>query len=914
MTKGTPLARQGMKPGMDCRQSPFHACLLAAFVAVAGCQATGGQTLTRGAVFSALLPAGTAAASSSPTALPAQPLPVPQRLLRGEVRVPPAFAGVLGGTLVANAAGGLVGNNAGGLVGNAAGGLVSDAAGRHAASVPRARATREVVTNALAQQPLANVRVALVDARGVTLQDVAGVTLVTRTDAAGRYILPRPPEGRPARLLVGDRGDAAFGRLVAADLASSSSTEADVDLGSTLVARYCLEQYVSDQPDPEAALARVPAAIEADTVARTRAVVADAADLLAERTSLDSRTVALAVDRLQTRHEVVKTSFETLRKLLVVAGLSNLGDGEPATRVALSEVRDLLEAPDGGLYLNCPDDKRIWWLKPDGTLRALVGRVGTATADDTPDIGMVAKMTARPDGSLILLEEDRKAGDIPLLWRLTPRGTLQAIPHGIQGLEAALPLDTDRLLLISTAIDQMATFWELEAGGSPRRLSAVSLAQDWSLSGFPPAITQAALLPDGRVRLATELFMASRVLDIDPRTGTMERWFDGQPHRLPGPILLPDGRVILTEGFEAFRVLERPDTQSALQPLPRQFLLGWTPLLLDGSGRLVLAQDRQVLRLQDGRWSVIAGVGGQPDRETAISARDPRSFSVLPDGRLVIVDGSDLVLQRPGESAIALVPQGKLDPTSQEASNHQALAVVTDPRDGRIFVRANVAGYVSSDGPKDRIYEVAADGKATLRYETTTGIWAMAVGPDGDLYLTEYQFLGPKRVVAIDRNGKAREVMGASAPYFALSRVGFDQDGTLHLEDSTIGSAPDYVRTRKVLPIRDGEVQAALAADAIFPEAVDATGWFYEGLGINEGGLTGWKGDLVRRHRTTGVIEALTGPSGRFFTGSGVDDGVAGARDPVFGPDGDLYFLDMGNRQIKRIPVEALTASASPAP
>jgi hypothetical protein len=291
---------------------------------------------------------------------------------------------------VANAAVGLVGNNSAGLVGHNAGSLIPGANDLVGADAIHGRTIQEAGQGIFAQQPLANVRVALVDARGATLTDGVGVALVTRTDAAGRYTLPRLPEGRPARLLVGDSGDAAFGRLVAADLASSSSSEADVDLGSTLVARYCLEQYVSDQPDPEAALARVPAAIEADTVARTRAVVADAADLLAERTSLDPRTVALAVDRLQTRHEAVKTGFETLRKLLVVAGLSNLGDGEPATRVALSEVRDLLEVPDGSLYLNCPDDKRIWWLKADGTLRALVGRVGTGSAEGTPDIGMAA--------------------------------------------------------------------------------------------------------------------------------------------------------------------------------------------------------------------------------------------------------------------------------------------------------------------------------------------------------------------------------------------------------------------------------------------------------------------------------------------------------------------------------------------
>ncbi|MEB3236361.1 MAG: hypothetical protein VKO64_01890 [Candidatus Sericytochromatia bacterium] len=859
----------------------LRAVILLALVA---CQGGTGQTLARSPVLGGLLPIGTIA---TPTGSESTRESARRGFLAGEVRVPPSFAAVLGGTLVANNAAGLVGNHAGGL-----------------ATAPNPR--RRTQTGSLAQQPLAGVRVALVDVRGNPVLDTDGSAVTARTDATGRYTLARPAENRPARLLVGEDQSTAFARLVAADLNSVSSISADVDISTTLVARYCLDQYLSDQPAPEAALARMPASIEADAVARTQAVIADTADLLADKSRLDSRTVVEAVWRLQARHETVKTGFETLRKLLVVAGLSNLGDGEPATRVALSDVRDMLTAPDGGLYLNCPDDKRIWWLRVDGTLRALVGRVASGDTRVEPEIGMVAKMSAKADGSLILLEEDRKPNDTPLLWRLSPSGTLEAIEHGIVGLEAALPLDGKRLLLISTALDQMATFWELDPGTAPRRLSALSLAADWSLPDYPPAITQAALLPDGRVRLATSLWMSGRVLDVDPDTGAMQRWFDGQPYGLPGPLLTPDGRVVMFDGHNSFRVLSYPEATASAQATPRRFIGNWDPLLVDGEGRLVIAQTRKVERLENGIWSVVAGLDAQQTPDTSAGVREPRSFSILPDGRLVIVDGDDLVLQVPGKSAMPLVPAGSLDPAATESAGYVPKAVVVDPADGRIFVHARDGQDTLGPQHRERIYRVGLDGKAVLQLETERDIWNMAVGPQGDLFVSEYTFLGPKRILAINREGISREVLGDDAPYFGLSRIGFDQDGTMHVENVSYGSGPEYKRTSQVLPVRDGVVQPALPEDAIFPEAVDARGWFYEGLGLNEGGLPGWKGSLVRRHRTTGITEILAGPGGRFFSGTGVDDGVSGARDPVFGPDGALYFLDMGNRQIKRIPAEAL--------
>ncbi|MEB3300314.1 MAG: hypothetical protein VKO21_12630 [Candidatus Sericytochromatia bacterium] len=852
--------------------------LLAAGLLLTGCQGRLGSTVAAGTVFASSNEGG----AQGPIAV-ATPVH-PDRLLVGEVRVPPAFAGTLGGQLVADAAAGLVGHAAGGLT----------------APAGRPRHALKAATT-LVQQAIADVQVALVDARGLAISDEAGRPLITRTDASGRFTLSPPASTRPARLQVGPDPATAFGRLVL-----PGTDRADVDLSSTLVARYCVDQFLSDQPDPERALARLPADVEAATVARTEAVLADTAELLAERDRLDDRTVTEAVQLLRTRHTAVQEQFETVRKLLVVAGLFNLGDGEPATEVALSDVRGLLTAPDGGLYLNCPEDRRIWWLRADGTLKAVVGRVSSDLNVAGPEVGPVAQMWSRPDGSLILLEEDRKADDIPPLWRLTPAGRLEEIPHGLVNLQAAVPLDNRRLLLITTALDQMATCWELEPGGTPTRLSSFSMALDWGLSQYPPAITRAAALSDGRIRLASSVMLHGRVLDVDPRSGKVSRWFEGQVPKLPGPALSPDGSVVYVEGFESFRILNRPDAAADAQPLGRQFFVTWSPLLVDDEGRLVLAHDHVVERLERGEWQHLAGRKDTGARQQVYGALEPRSFTVLPDGQLVIVDGEDLVVQQPGQASRILVAAGEVDPLSPTASAHQPLAVVSDPRDGRLFIRANQANSLGASGPKDRIYEVGPEGSTTLRYETPTAVWDMRIGPEGDLYLSEYAFMGPKRVIALDRQGTVREVLGPDAAYFSLSRVGFDLAGILHVENVSYGAAPDYVRTRQVLPVLDGVTGPALPDSAIFPEAFDAQGWTYEGLGLNEGPMIGWTGSLVRWQRQTGRTEVLAGPGGRFFSGTGVDDGIKGARHPVFGPDGDLYFLDMGNRQIKRIPREAL--------
>jgi glucose/arabinose dehydrogenase len=60
-------------------------------------------------------------------------------------------------------------------------------------------------------------------------------------------------------------------------------------------------------------------------------------------------------------------------------------------------------------------------------------------------------------------------------------------------------------------------------------------------------------------------------------------------------------------------------------------------------------------------------------------------------------------------------------------------------------------------------------------------------------------------------------------------------------------------------------------------------------------------GKVLRYDPDQDGLQTVAGPGGKFFTGSGVDDGLHGPRALVFDAAGNLYFADTGHRQVKRI-------------
>lgn len=64
--------------------------------------------------------------------------------------------------------------------------------------------------------------------------------------------------------------------------------------------------------------------------------------------------------------------------------------------------------------------------------------------------------------------------------------------------------------------------------------------------------------------------------------------------------------------------------------------------------------------------------------------------------------------------------------------------------------------------------------------------------------------------------------------------------------------------------------------------------------------------ELRRDAGSDGPGQVLAGPGGAFFAGSGVDDGLRSILRLAWGPNGDLYLLDGGAKQVKRIPAGQL--------
>jgi hypothetical protein len=129
-----------------------------------------------------------------------------------------------------------------------------------------------------------------------------------------------------------------------------------------------------------------------------------------------------------------------------------------------------------------------------------------------------------------------------------------------------------------------------------------------------------------------------------------------------------------------------------------------------------------------------------------------------------------------------------------------------------------------------------------------------------------------------------------------------DSQGRLLIFGSRKGTAPntfDFGRVFRFTPEAGIEM---LAADVFWPEARNGRGQEVQGFYF----ATPQPPKTIRlRNPATGAVETLAGAGGRFFTGTGVDDGVLKPMHPAFDAEGNLFFLDVDNKQVKRIPASA---------
>ncbi len=336
---------------------------------------------------------------------------------------------------------------------------------------------------------------------------------------------------------------------------------------------------------------------------------------------------------------------------------------------------------------------------------------------------------------------------------------------------------------------------------------------------------------------------------------------------------------------------------------------------------LVLSFDGRLRELQDdGTFRTVAADSSEPgdsgDNGPATEARvnGPNGIATSADGRIAIVDtfnhrirvietdGTISTLAGTGESAVG-------NPTGLAASTPISTpvgAVFSD--DGSLVFGEylnNVIRVVDTDGQISTIAGTArtawkGDGQPAtevqLAYPSSLG-----VGPDGAIYFGE---LLDGRLRRVDPNG----TIGSAGPpdlVAAIVDISSTSDGDLIL---TSGGNP-----RVMLMAPDGSIEVILGYPTYPVAAGDQIGADLAlnvyAVGDQDGGVyvSDTQNNVVLRVSRDGEVTRVAG-NGEFGLdgddGPAVDAQLAGPGNLAVGPDGSLYFVDIGSLRIRRVDAE----------
>ena len=137
--------------------------------------------------------------------------------------------------------------------------------------------------------------------------------------------------------------------------------------------------------------------------------------------------------------------------------------------------------------------------------------------------------------------------------------------------------------------------------------------------------------------------------------------------------------------------------------------------------------------------------------------------------------------------------------------------------------------------------------------------------------------------------------MPLAAGFDEIAKLTFAPDGTL------------WMRARKGIQAKPGRYRIAddgtvteAPADALAPEAEDATGRLYEGDAPTFS-LGNYGDRHIRRSTAGGAPEVVAGAGSGLLGGATLDDSIGWAEDLRFDAAGNLYVRDVLRRQVRRI-------------
>jgi hypothetical protein len=768
--------------------------------------------------------------------------------LTGKVKVPAGIVSDHGGAIISDQGGNIIGNNGGSILGN-------NGASR------RLLATQ-------AQLPYVGATVRLLDAAGQPVPGPDGRPLTATTDAQGAYSFRAT---LPARnLLVDVQLPEGKGSVQA--IAPRATTSVDVDLISTLTTGYILEEYVKTQQDPLATLEKLPADVERETRSKAAAAV-DAASFKA--TALHPADVVKAVDGLRKADASFDAQMETVKKLLIVAGASDLGTGLKALDVTIGQIDDLRFAQDGTAYLLNTQDNRVWKLRKDGTLEVaagdrrppdatdLAGKLPTEANLSHPD-----RIALDPQDHLVIVDArgTYRVGDDGKLARLTDLHAVE-VAAGTNGdlVIATLEDPPDGLPAAFAGAPRMYVFYRLKPGAAPERL--FTQLQDPNDDG-ETTVRLAGLAWDGGNTFYAGVDTGGRSelwrYDFTARAKTVETPSAGK--------LYFDGRhVTYTDAAGAFHAKPLFGAGPVVDvPTPQQ----WSSLLALGPDNLPYAVKFGSLYRLDATGPVrVAGVesgnAGAGGSATVFTFEVLSDSTVDPQGNVYALDT--------GKGGIF-----KVD------ANHQ-ITKFAEPGAGNVqMLHADRQGTLyMSDGDGAKIGRFDAKGTWSALYSVPALITGFDMLADGTGYASNWDTTDRKLRIFRLANGTATPIDEADTRQL----IALDPQGTLW--------AAGGGKLRKW----DGTAWSTVKADDRFT--------FKRLLGTGGGMAIDGKGrlyfadpdtpNLFRYDPAKDQFANVAGPGTARFGGSGTDNSLNQPRTPSFDAAGNLYFSDTGNRQVKRI-------------
>ncbi len=844
---------------------------------------------------------------ASPTLAPA-----PAVGLAGSVRAPATLLANNGAGLISDRGAGIVANHGAGVVANNGGSIIANNGGALIGKTKYGQAAyglRQTVNMKLEQFLLTGVEVALVGADGVPLKDGAGNPLVARTDAEGRYALPAAPPDRNAVLVVKLPGDKGELRAIAPRAAGGRTVE--VDVVSTFATSYILTQYIGTQADKQGTLDKLPADAEAETRRRTAQAYAAAG---APPAAVTDAAVVAAVDALRGQSGELDAQLETVRRLLIPAGQSDLGAGLPGTEVSLAGVGQLALAPDGTLLFATSQraatvGNRIWRLGADGRL---------AKVADVQARGLAVA----PDGTIAWTEvtsvENPFVPGRVRLWRQPPGGVPTAVAQDVKAGDLPLFGPADALVLF-TGLFGWGTPQALvyQGGGAPREVSMSAgspgtlaggpVAQDaaggtWMLSGRgKDAVLWTIDLTSGEaVARATGAELGARSLALDARGDLIYLAAGGLLRRTPA------------------------GATSVLWAAPPAALALEGGVALAPDGKLFVAQGgSRIFALAAGEYRAVAGKAADATAATAarLDLVAASGVGATVDGTLFVADAGAHRIYRVGTDGAVTTFAGTSAAGSAPDGTQAAAASLTSPSD---LVIDQAGRLVFIDGKAVRRADPAAPGAPleTLFAAEKTTPSLLTCGPDGMLYFRTVTTatggapnpfdVGTFKLQAVRPDGTRQDLLASDPALEGFHEMAASAEGLVLLDGYRIDRwTPATGRVRVAeLPGKPANGFPPMPAELVV--GTETVLGLPGGLAVGPRGLlyltfpAAGGNRVVRFDPATGALAVIAGKGAAVFNGDGVDDGLDQPIRPAFDAAGHLLVVDANHRQIKRIPAEKL--------